>query len=90
MDENPMSIRCRRIRPELDSDIPLPRYMTSSAAGMDICAAVEEPVVLEPGEKAGGGDDKKGRGGGKPGGHNRNKDSRGPKNNRPQRSGGAS
>ena len=45
-----MSIRCRRIRPELDSDIPLPRYMTSSAAGMDICAAVEEPVVLEPGE----------------------------------------
>lgn len=50
MDENPTSIRCRRIRPERDSDIPLPRYMTPTAAGMDICAAVEEPVVLEPGE----------------------------------------
>ncbi len=45
-----MSIRCRRIRPERDSDIPLPCYMTAAAAGMDICAAVEEPVLLEPGE----------------------------------------
>ncbi len=53
-------------------------------------ATLEPPESTDPGEKAGGGDDKKGRGGGKPGGHNRNKDSRGPKNNRPQRSGGAS
>lgn len=43
-------IKCRRVRPKQDADIPLPRYMTPHSAGMDICAAVEEPVVLEPGE----------------------------------------
>ncbi len=30
------------------ADIPLPEYMTPGAAGMDIRAAVEEPVVLQP------------------------------------------
>lgn len=31
-------------------DIPLPRYMTPHASGMDIHAAVTEDVVLKPGE----------------------------------------
>ena len=31
------------------ADLPLPRYMTEGAAGMDIRAAVTEPVVIEPG-----------------------------------------
>ncbi len=31
-------------------DLPLPRYMSEAAAGMDVCAAVDEPVVLAPGE----------------------------------------
>ena len=30
-------------------DIPLPRYMSEAAAVMDVCAAVDEPLVLEPG-----------------------------------------
>jgi dUTP pyrophosphatase len=30
-------------------DLPLPRYMSEHASGMDLCAAVEEPVTLEPG-----------------------------------------
>jgi dUTP pyrophosphatase len=30
--------------------LPLPRYMTDHAAGMDLCAAVEGEVVLAPGE----------------------------------------
>jgi dUTP pyrophosphatase len=30
-------------------DLPLPRYMSEAAAGMDVCAAVAGPVVLEPG-----------------------------------------
>ena len=38
-----------RLRPETDSDIPLPRYMTPQSAGMDICAAIAEEVVLEKG-----------------------------------------
>ncbi|MBM4018373.1 MAG: dUTP diphosphatase [Planctomycetes bacterium] len=31
-------------------DLPLPRYMSEAAAGMDVCAAVEEPLVLAPGD----------------------------------------
>jgi len=31
-------------------DLPLPRYMSAAAAGMDLCAANTEPVVLEPGQ----------------------------------------
>ncbi len=31
-------------------DLPLPRYMSEAAAGMDVCAAVDKPLVLEPGD----------------------------------------
>lgn len=34
------------------ADIPLPAYATEGSAGMDICAAVESDVVLEPGQTA--------------------------------------
>ncbi len=30
--------------------VPLPRYMTADAAGMDLYAAVEQPEVLAPGQ----------------------------------------
>jgi dUTP pyrophosphatase len=33
-------------------DLPAPAYMTPHAAGMDLCAAVKERVVLEPGARA--------------------------------------
>lgn len=33
-------------------DIPLPRCMTPHAAGMDICAAVEQETILQPGMRA--------------------------------------
>lgn len=33
------------------SDLPLPAYETSSSAGMDLRAALSEPVVLKPGER---------------------------------------
>jgi dUTP pyrophosphatase len=33
-----------------NDDVPLPQYMTEHAAGMDVCAAVKEPIVLAPGE----------------------------------------
>lgn len=38
------------IRPDRDADIPLPRYMTPQASGMDIYAAAEQDIVLNPGE----------------------------------------
>jgi dUTP pyrophosphatase len=45
-------IRCCRVRPERDADIPLPRYMTPHASGMDICAAVTSSVEMAPGDIA--------------------------------------
>ena len=43
-------IKFLRLRPELDSDIPLPRYMTRQSAGMDIHAAITEDLRLEKGD----------------------------------------
>jgi dUTP pyrophosphatase len=41
--------RILRINPE-QADIPLPNYATGGSAGMDICAAVEQDVEIQPGE----------------------------------------
>jgi len=45
-------IKILRLRPESDSDIPMPRYMTPHASGMDICAAIDAERVLDQGEIA--------------------------------------
>lgn len=45
-----LAIKCRRVRPESDRDIPVPAYMTPQSAGMDLCAAVSAPVTLQPGD----------------------------------------
>jgi dUTP pyrophosphatase len=42
-------IKIRRLHPEKDSDIPLPRYMTPQSSGMDLCAAIEEDQVISAG-----------------------------------------
>ncbi len=47
---SPPVIKILRLRPDTDSDIPLPRYMTSQSAGMDLCAAIKEDLVLNKGE----------------------------------------
>ena len=44
---NPKVRICRRAGCE---DVPAPRYMSGHAAGMDLCAACEQDVVLAPGE----------------------------------------
>lgn len=41
----------RRLR-ESDADIAAPRYMSAGAAGMDLAAAVAEPLVLAAGARA--------------------------------------
>lgn len=43
-------IRIRICRKAGCEDIPLPRYMSAQAAGMDVCAACEEEVTIAPGE----------------------------------------
>jgi dUTP pyrophosphatase len=37
---------------KLHRDAKIPRYMTELAAGMDICALLEKPLVLPPGERS--------------------------------------
>lgn len=32
-------------------EVPLPKYQTSGSAGMDLCAALTEPIELSPGER---------------------------------------
>ena len=44
----PIPLLVRR-KPDCD-DLPLPRYMSEAAAGMDVCAAVDEPLTLDPGD----------------------------------------
>ena len=44
-------IALKWMHPELDRDIPQPRYMTPHSAGMDVCAAVTGPLVLHPGDR---------------------------------------
>lgn len=48
MDNTP-TIKFQRLRPELDADLPLPRYMTPRSAGMDLCAAITKELVLKTG-----------------------------------------
>jgi dUTP pyrophosphatase len=40
-----------RVQPGCE-DVPMPQYMSEHASGMDVCAAVTEPLVLAPGERA--------------------------------------
>jgi dUTP pyrophosphatase len=35
-----------------DVEVPAPRYQTEGAAGLDLCAALAEPITLAPGERA--------------------------------------
>ena len=49
MTTNQPKIKIRRLRPEHDSDIPMPRYMTSRASGMDLCAVVKGEQVIDVG-----------------------------------------
>jgi dUTP pyrophosphatase len=45
-------LQLKRLHPDRDGDIPLPRYMTPHAAGMDICAAIDDILTLPTGSIA--------------------------------------
>ncbi len=47
-----LKIPIRRVRPERDADLPLPGAMSPEAAGVDLGAALEESLILAPGERA--------------------------------------
>lgn len=46
-----VKIVCHRVRGRKELDIPLPRYMTPNSSGMDLFAAIEEELVLRPGQR---------------------------------------
>jgi len=46
-----VKMKIKRIRPQRDSDLPSPRYMTEKSSGMDLYAAVAEEILLNPGER---------------------------------------
>lgn len=47
-----MTVRLELKRLPHGSDLPLPAYQTEMAAGLDLMAAVESDLVLEPGKRA--------------------------------------
>jgi dUTP pyrophosphatase len=49
-EHNGLILKIRRLNPEKDQDLPLPGYMSSGASGLDLPAAIEEELVLAPGE----------------------------------------
>ena len=45
-------VRIARVRPDRDADLPLPKVGTPGSAGVDLHAALEEDLCLEPGDRA--------------------------------------
>ena len=47
-----MTVRLELKRLAHGADLPLPAYQSDLAAGLDLLAAVDEPLLLEPGKRA--------------------------------------
>ncbi|MFN4032397.1 MAG: dUTP diphosphatase [Fimbriimonadales bacterium] len=47
-----MTLRVRITQEPDATDLPLPSYQTDGSAGVDLYAAVKEPITLQPGERA--------------------------------------
>ncbi len=43
-----MNLKIKRIGPV---DVQVPQYATDGSAGLDLCAAIDQPVWLQPGER---------------------------------------
>ena len=51
-DDAQVTVHIARLPGASDPPLPLPRYMTAGAAGMDVVAAIADPVTLPPGGRA--------------------------------------
>ena len=47
----PVQVHILRVRGERDADIPLPELATVSSVGVDLRAAVEKDLMIQPGER---------------------------------------
>lgn len=43
-------LKIKKVSPLLDQAINLPKYATSGSAGLDLCACIEEPVIIDVNE----------------------------------------
>ena len=46
-----VEVKIKPLHPKMCTDIPLPRVMSSGAAGMDVAAAIDAPITLAAGER---------------------------------------
>lgn len=46
-----VQVKIKRIRPQENTDLPAPRYMSEKSSGMDLYAAVAEEILLNPGQR---------------------------------------
>ncbi len=47
-----MKVKIKYLSPKIGNEITPPAYATGGSAGMDLSACVDEPITLNPGEKA--------------------------------------
>lgn len=50
MNQQTIPLSLRWLDPKQDADLPLPRYHSELAAGMDVAAAVRQPLDIAPGD----------------------------------------
>ena len=43
-----MNLKIKAVSPKIGTDIPFPFYASAGAAGMDLCACMDEPVTIAP------------------------------------------
>lgn len=44
------SLQVKLLDPRIGDSIPMPRYATAGSAGLDLCACLEQPLELQPGQ----------------------------------------
>ena len=47
-----VDVQIQVLNPRLGTEIPLPKQMSAHAAGLDLCAVIEAPIVMAPGTRA--------------------------------------
>lgn len=47
-----IDVQIQVLNPRLGTEIPLPKQMSAHAAGLDLCAVIEAPIVMAPGTRA--------------------------------------
>ena len=46
-----MELKIKALSPKIGQEIPAPHFATAGSAAMDLCACIDEPITLMPGER---------------------------------------